>query len=133
MKTGGPVEWQNKIFKYRVFDRGDEKVVNFCQRPTTIKYTTDGSNPKEYGGICDGRLSFPKTHPCFGSMEAQGIWSETIQIKIDRTKELALTFIKISLLNCIKVQNKYMAENYKADLLKKHGGELSDVIVTLQG
>ena len=135
-ETGGPVEWQNKItLKYRVFDRGDEKVVELLSAPaTTIKYSTDGSNPKEYGGICDGEIIVPKDSTfVLAVAEAQGIYSETIQIKIDRTKGTSINIYKDKPLKLYKrCKTSDTAETYQElDLLKKHGGELSDVIVTL--
>lgn len=135
-ETGGPVEWQNKItLKYRVFDKGDDKVVELLAAPaTTIKYTTDGSNPKEYGGICDGEIIVPKDSAfVLAVAEAQGIYSETIQIKIDRTKGTSINIYKDKPLKLYKrCKTSDTAETYQElDLLKKHGAELSDVIVTL--
>ncbi|NLC67598.1 MAG: DUF499 domain-containing protein, partial [Clostridiaceae bacterium] len=87
-ETGDPVEWQNRItIKYRVFDRGADKVVELMPVPaasTLIKYTTDGSNPKEYGGIYNGEFIVPRnTTIVLAVAEAQGIYSDTIQVKID--------------------------------------------------
>jgi hypothetical protein len=135
-ETGDPVEWQNKItLKYRVFDRGDDKVVELLSAPaTTIKYTTDGSNPKEYGGICDGEIIVPKDSAfVLAVAEAQGIYSETIQIKIDRTKGSSISIDKDKPLKLYKrCKTSDTAETYQElGLLKKHGAELSDVIVTL--
>lgn len=135
-ETGDPVEWQNKItLKYRVFDRGDDKVVELLSAPaTTIKYTTDGSNPKEYGGICDGEIIVPKDSAfVLAVAEAQDIYSETIQIKIDRAKGSSITIDKNKPLKLYKrCKTSDTAETYQElGLLKKHGAELSDVIVTL--
>jgi hypothetical protein len=43
-ETGEPVEWKNKItIKYRVYDKGDNKMVELISAPhVPIKYTTDG-------------------------------------------------------------------------------------------
>jgi|CZCB01.1.fsa_nt_gi hypothetical protein len=135
-ETGDPVEWQNEItLKYRVFDRGDDKVVELLSAPAaTIKYTTDGSNPKEYGGIYDGEIVVPKDSTFVLAVgEAQGIYSETLQIKIDWEKESGIVIDKEKPLKLYKrCKTSDTAETYQElGLLKKHGVELSDVIVTL--
>ncbi len=135
-ETGDPVEWRNKItLKYRIFDRGDDKVVELLSVPaTTIKYTTDGSNPKEYGGICDGEIIVPKDSAfVLAVAEAHDIYSDTIQIKIDWAKGSSIvvdTEKPIKLDKRCKTSDT--AETYQElNLLKKHGAELFDVVVTL--
>lgn len=135
-ETGDPVEWQNKItLKYRVFDRGDDKIVELVSAPpANIKYTTDGSNPKEYGGIYDGEIIVPRESTfVLAVAEAQGIYSETIQIKIDRTKGACITIDRDKPLKLYRrCKTSDTAETYKElGLLKKHNAVLSDVIVTL--
>ncbi len=134
-ETGDPVEWQNKItLKYRVFDRGEDKVVELLSAPpVTIKYTTDGSNPKEYGGIYDEEIIVPKNCTfVLAVAEAQGIYSDTIQVKIDRAKGTSIAIDKNKPLKLYKrCKTNDTAETYQElGLLKKHGAELSDVIVT---
>lgn len=135
-ETGEPVEWRNRItIQYRIFDRGDDKVVELVSAPaTTIRYTTDGSNPREYGGIYDGEVVVPKESTfVLAVAEAQGIFSETIQIKIDRTKGSGITIDKDKPLRLYKrYKTSDTAETYQEfNLFKKHGVKLSDVIVTL--
>lgn len=135
-ETGDPVEWQNKIdLKYRIFDRGSEKVIEFVSVPAaTIRYTTDGSNPKEYGGIYDGEITVPKNCTyVLAVAEAQGIYSNVLQIKIDWKSNYGITIDKNKPLKLNKrCRTDDTRETYsELELLKKHNAELSDVIVTL--
>jgi len=135
-ETGEPVKWKNKIYlKYRVFDRGDDKVVELLSVPSaTIKYTTDGSNPKEYGGLYDGEIVVPKNSTfVLAVAEAEDITADTIQIKIDWTKGSGIVIDKENPLRlCKRYKTSDTAETYKElNLLKKHDAVLSDVIVTL--
>lgn len=135
-ETGDPVEWQNRItLKYRIFDRGSDKAIELQTAPVaTVKYTTDGSNPKEYGGIYDGEIIVPKDSTfVLAVAEAQGIYSETIQIKIDRTRGSGITIDRDKPLKLYKRRKTSdTAETYQElGLLKKHNAGLSDVIVTL--
>ena len=135
-ETGDPVEWQNKIdLKYRIFDRGSDKVVEFVSAPAaTIRYTTDGSNPKEYGGIYDGEIIVPKNCTyVLAVAEAQGIYSNVLQIKIDWKSNYGITIDKNKPLKLNKrCRTDDTRETYsELELLKKHNAELSDVIITL--
>ncbi|HBQ28796.1 MAG TPA: glycosyl transferase [Desulfotomaculum sp.] len=142
--TGGPVEWKNKItLKYRIYDRGEDKVVELKSAPpVSIRYTTDGSNPKEYGGIYDGEFTIPKSSTFVlavaeasdrqDACSTSGIYSEVLQVKIDRTKGVTVTIDKERSLKLNKrCKTSDTAETYQElDLLKKRNARLSDVIVT---
>ncbi len=135
-ETGDPVEWQNKItLRYRIFERGDDKVVELLSAPAArIRYTTDGSNPKEYGGIYDGEIIVPKGSTfVLAVAEARGIYSEILQIKIDWAKGESIAIDKEKPLKLHRRRKTSdTAETYQElGLLKKHGAKLSDVIVTL--
>lgn len=134
-ETGEPVEWKNKItVKYRVYDRGEDKVVELKSAPpVSIRYTTDGSNPKEYGGIYEGEIVVPKNSTyVLAVAEAQGIYSDALQIKIDRAKGETITIDKEKPLKLYKrCKTNDTAETYQElGVLKKHNVQLSDVIVT---
>ncbi|APC07621.1 DUF499 domain-containing protein [Neomoorella thermoacetica] len=134
-ETGEPVEWRNKIsLKYRVFDRGENKVVELMSAPrASIRYTTDGSNPKEYGGLYEGEIIVPQNSTfVLAVAEAQGIYSEVLQIKIDRSKDGTITIDKNKPLRLYKrCKTNDTAETYEElGILKKHNASISDVIVT---
>jgi len=50
-ETGDPILWKNKVeIKHRFYDENGKKKVEIRAIPEApIKFTTDGSNPKEYG------------------------------------------------------------------------------------
>ena len=104
-ETGEPVEWKNKItIKYRVYDKGDKKIVELISAPhVPIKYTTDGSNPKDHGGIYDSEVIIPKnTTYVLAVAETEGVYSDSLSIKIDWQKGSGLQIDKNKSLNYIK-------------------------------
>lgn len=134
-ETGDSVEWKNRItLKYRIYDRGDDKVVELKSAPpVSIRYTTDGSNPKEYGELYKGEFVVPQNSTyVLAVAEAEGIYSDVLQIKIDRTKEGGITIDKEKPLKLRKrCKTNDTAETYQElGALKKHNAKLSDVIVT---
>ncbi|MEQ8155733.1 MAG: DUF499 domain-containing protein [Clostridiaceae bacterium] len=135
-ETGDYIEWKNKItVKYRIYDKGEEKVIELKSAPEVpIRFTTDGSNPKEHGGIYDSEVIIPKSSTFLLAIaEAQGIYSDVLQVKIDRAKGENLNVDKQKLLKLYK-RHKTNDTNETYDelgKLKKHKAQLSDVIVTL--
>ncbi len=135
-ETGDSVEWKNKItVKYRVYDKGDDKVIELKSAPEVpIRFTTDGSNPKEHGGIYDSEVTIPKNATfVLAIAEAQGVYSNVLQVKIDRDKGETLNIDKQKSLKLYKRhKTNDTAETYdELGKLKKHKAQLSDVIVTL--
>lgn len=135
-ETGVPIEWKNKLtIKYRVYDKGDDKVVELRSAPSVpMKYTTNGSNPKEHGGIYDTEIIVPKNATfVLAVAEENELYSETLSIKIDRTGGHSLTIDKQKPLKLYKrVMTSDTTETYKElGLLNKHNANISDVIVTL--
>lgn len=55
-ETGEPVTWRNRItLKWQEYQNGTEKMVRLETAPqASIRYTTDGSDPKVSGGIYNG-------------------------------------------------------------------------------
>jgi len=135
-ETGDPVEWTNRItLKYGVYDKGNDKVVELVSAPpATIRYTTDGSNPKEYGGIYDGEIIVPRNCTVVLAVaEAQGIYSDVLTIKIDWKKKEGIAIDKDKPLKLEKrLKTDDTPKTYQElELLKKHNAQISDVIVTL--
>jgi hypothetical protein len=134
-ETGEPVEWKNTIsLKYRIIDRGDHKIVELQSSPhAQIKYTTDGSNPNEHGGVYHSEIIVPKnTTYVLAIAEAEGVYSEQLSIKLDWDPNKNFEIDKKKKLTLYKqVRTNDTAETYKQlDLLKKHGAHIKDVIVT---
>lgn len=134
-ETGAPVEWTNKIvLKYRVFDHDNNKVVKLKSYPAVpIRYTTDGSNPKEYGILYDGEFTVPEDAAyVLAVAEEAGLYSEVLQIKIDRTGGQSINIDPEKPLKlCRSFVTKDTAETYRElDLLKKYHARLSDLSLT---
>jgi hypothetical protein len=135
-ETGEPYVWTNKLtIKYRTYDRDNNKALELKATPdATIRYTTDGSNPKEHGGLYDSEIILPQeTTHVLAVAEADGIYSEVLTIKIDKMNRGNLEIDKQKSLKLYKKQKtNNTAETFKElGLLKKHQAQLSDIIMTL--
>ena len=101
--TGKPIEWIRSLkVKYKSYDKNGKQIMELKATSDNVKilYTTDGSNPKESGGIYEGDFIIPdgaKFIQAIAVNEKLGIYSEPIQIEvkvrqfeIDRDKELRI-------------------------------------------
>lgn len=100
----GPLEyWERDIkLKHKIYDKeGNQNIELKATSPkVTIKYTTDGSNPKESGGIYNDEFSIPQGTKYIQAVafnESLGIYSDVVQIevkekefKIDKDKPVQL-------------------------------------------
>jgi hypothetical protein len=91
--TTGPVEyWTRRIsLKHKIYDKGGKPYAEFKTTSPNliIKYTTDGSNPKESGGVYDGDFIIPegaKYIQAIALNEELGIYSDIIQIEVKEKK-----------------------------------------------
>ncbi|QCX33277.1 DUF499 domain-containing protein [Caloramator sp. E03] len=131
-ETGDAVFWNNKItVKGRIYDKNGKKVLELKGSPNVdIKFTTDGSNPKENGGIYEGEVEIPDNAVyVIAIAEGKGIYSEPIQIKIEKGAVNSREIDKTKKLTLIKT---YMFQDTKSTyeeigMLKKHGVQLCDV------
>lgn len=89
--TGDPVEWLNKItLKKRVFGSPEEKGIELKSAPpgATIRYSTDGSNPRTAGGVYSEPFTIKKpTRLILAIAEKEGIWSEPLRFEISWGKD----------------------------------------------
>jgi hypothetical protein len=91
--TTGPVEyWTRKIsLQHKIYDKDGKPNVELKSTSpnVTIKYTTDGSNPKESGGVYDGGFVIPegtKYIQAIAVNEKLGVHSDIIQIEVKEKK-----------------------------------------------
>jgi hypothetical protein len=65
-ETGEPEVWKNRIaIKHRIYQNGDDKMMELKAAPDApIRYTTDGSNPRNSGGLYEGPFVVPKGTIC---------------------------------------------------------------------
>ncbi|MCP4350268.1 MAG: DUF499 domain-containing protein [Desulfobacterales bacterium] len=133
--AGEPKEWCNKIaIKYRVYDKEDDKVLELKSVPDIpIRYTVDGSNPKDYGVPYDGELKVPSdvTH-VQAVAEEQDVYSEVLTVRIDRTKGATVGIDKDKALTLARrIKTNDTSETYgELNQVKKHSALLSQVFVT---
>lgn len=84
-ETGEPVAWQNKItLKYQFFGANNDKKLELKAAPNaTIKYTTNGSDPLNHGGIYEGPITIPENVKyVLAVAEKKGIQSEKLTIPV---------------------------------------------------
>lgn len=85
-QTGEPEFWRNTItIKSRTFQSGENKMAELVSAPPTpIRYTTDGSNPREHGGSYHGPFVVPQgTVYVLAVAEKDGIVSAIHRREID--------------------------------------------------
>lgn len=138
-ETGDPVTWENKItLKGRIYDKDGKKILELRAAPNQkvrIRYTTDGSNPKEYGGLYDSEVELPNNASVVLAVaEVQGIYSEVIQLKVEKGDGIQIDPSKKLMVNkTIRCQDKKSTYE-ELNLLKKYGVVVSDVrIVVFSG
>ncbi|MBB2482470.1 DUF499 domain-containing protein [Bacillus sp. APMAM] len=91
-KTGALTHWKNNVqLQYNTFDKNGNNYIELkaSSPKVTIKYTTDGSNPKNSGGVYDDVFEVPKGTKFVQAIavhEDFGIFSDTITIPITETK-----------------------------------------------
>ena len=128
-ETGDAIEWKNRIeLKYRVYDKGNDKVVELRAIPKVpIHYTTDGSSPKENGGLYNGEFVVPNSSNLVLAVVEGTTEYKTIQI--DRKKKESLNIDKDKPIHLKKRSSTSdTAESYQLlDDLKKQSARLMGV------
>lgn len=123
--------WKNKvIIQYRIFDKDGKKHVELKTHPKArIKYTTDGSSPKESGGLYDGVfevLKGTKFVQAIAFNEELDVYSDVIQIaikddKVEINKDTPLTLYYV-------LNGANTAETYKLlEGISKHNATMTGV------
>ncbi|MEA3348481.1 MAG: FN3 associated domain-containing protein, partial [Pseudomonadota bacterium] len=94
-QTGAAETWENSInLKYRVFQQGEDWMVELQAYPKgEIRYTTDGSDPKNFGAVYSGPFPVSPESPFVLAIARQdGVSSsqETINVKQYITKTVTI-------------------------------------------
>ncbi|MEK7720264.1 MAG: DUF499 domain-containing protein [Bacteroidota bacterium] len=134
-ETGQPYKWVNKLsIRYKVYDAGDEKKGKLEASADDVKilYSTDGSDPKESGATYASDFVIPEeTRFVLAIAEKKGVWSEKLEIRIDRTRpeglkidnNKQLTYEKTGMFKTSNNKNTYE----ELELFKKHGATFKQV------
>lgn len=129
--TGSLVYWKNKVrVQYDTFDKDGMKQIELKSSPNVvIKYTTDGSSPKESGGIYEGVFEIPRGTKFVQAVavnEELGIYSDVIQIPIKEDK-IEINKDKPLVLNS-SISASNTSESYKMlEAINKHNATVSGV------
>lgn len=85
-ETGPPLTWKNRItLQYRTWQDGDSRRVELqAAPPAPIRYTTDGSNPLNNGGIYDAPFSVRRnTRVVLAAAQKNGLTSDSLRIDLN--------------------------------------------------
>lgn len=124
-----PVFWRNRItFKSRTFQSDNQKMVELrTAPPVPIRYTTDGSDPKDSGGLYAGPFAVsPGTVCVLAVAEKDGIQSEIHRRDLTWEKGPQLTLDPSKPVVWHRDHRpKTTKESYEfLEMLKKHGGAI---------
>ena len=137
-ETGDPVEWTNRItLRSREFMSGEQRMVEFKAAPTaTVRYTTDGSDPKVAGGIYDEPFAVPEgARLVLAIAERDGIESELHRREIaDQPEEKPIKASEPAVWTpstAIEFSETRTAYGFIARL-RKHGAAANGVMLSVQ-
>lgn len=137
-ETGPARPWKNRItLKHRLYQDGPDKRCELQAAPTAeIRYTTNGSDPKNTGGSYAGPFVVPpRTVVVLAVAEKSGVVSELHSIRIDWDKDDS---VQLDLFKTVLWRRVHELRSTKATyeflaLLKKHGATAVGPRVTLNG
>ncbi len=134
--TGKPMEWKRPIsIKHKAREKADGKYMTLESQPgVSIKYTTDGSDPKNNGGTYDGEFKIP-TNTAFVQVVAEhsGAFYDSHPIPIEKGTGVSLIIDKakpLVLSHLFRAVDTSETYNQLA-LLKKYAENVKDVRMVL--
>ena len=138
-ETGSTYLWKNVItLKQRLYQSGNDKMCELKAAPDAeIKYTTDGSDPKNSGGLYEGDFIIPDgTRFILAVAEKDGIEADPMRIEIPAGKNVEQ--VKVTPEQPAKWKRKHKNSSTRESydffkLLAKHGGKVRGVVVSVQG
>ena len=136
-KTGEAVTWTDEPkVRYQIRDIEEGKVLKLETNPkANIRYTTDGSNPKENGGIYDGEFLVPEgTNFVQFVAEYKGKYFTVDSIKIDKEKTIKINIDKDRKITIYKYFNRVDTKSTYDDIkaLRKVNAKVRDVVLKLE-
>ena len=134
--TGEPMLWTRDIkVRHKIVDTRAGQTLHLKSQPgVKIKYTTDGSDPKENGGVYEGEVVIPsstKFVQVIAEYDDDFYDSQTIKIDSSAKKELVIDKEKpMVVMHTFKAKDT--KESYEnLEVFKKYAEELSDVRIVL--
>ncbi len=135
--TGDAILWRDEPkVRYQIRDIAEGKVLKLETNPkANIRYTTDGSNPKENGGIYDGEFVIPEgtTFVQFVA-EYKGNYFNVESIKIDKKKTVGINVDKDKKIILCRYFNRVDTNATYEDIkiLRKVNAKVRDVVLRLE-
>ncbi|HOD39836.1 MAG TPA: DUF499 domain-containing protein [Candidatus Wallbacteria bacterium] len=141
-ETGAQKEWKNRIsLKHRVFTKNNGRALELKAVPQSnaikVKYSTDGSNPKEHGGIYEEPIMIPAESVfVLAVAEHGGNYYDAVTINVGGGGGTDPQGPEIDPKKPLKLRKSYKTndteETYRElAILKKHNAEISDINLTL--
>ncbi len=137
-ETGEIKTYTNRItLKHRFFQNGARRMLELQAAPhATIKYSTDGSDPFDAGGVYESPVEIPShVKIVLAGAERQGIHSELKKLRVPDTPAAAAEIDRSAPAVWKKrVKKQSTAEVYEwMKLLEKHEVILSEVSISVNG
>jgi len=135
--TGDLFRWTNQILiKHRLFDKDSKKWMELKVLPENIemRYTTDGSNPKEVGGLYSEPFAIPegsKFVQAIAFNKDKDVFSDTLSIKVE-TAEFVIDQEKPVKLNEPLMPTSTSETFHLFESLKELNTRLKGVNITIQ-
>ncbi|MBF0120192.1 MAG: DUF499 domain-containing protein [Desulfobacterales bacterium] len=134
--TGETLEWRKDVtIKHKFVDKADGQYLILKSHPgVKIKYTTDGSDPKESGGTYDGEFAIPPNTAFIQVIaEDKGEYIASLSIKVDKKKKKGLSIDPAKSLTLHRIQRSTDTnDSYNnISLFKKYADSLADVRIIL--
>lgn len=133
--TGDAITWLDDVkVRYKLRDVVNGKKLKLeSHQNVTIKYTTDGSNPKENGGIYSDEIEIPDDTTFIQIVaEYNGHYFDVETIKVDKKKSsIKVDNVKpLKLYRCINC-NDTNATYLDIKLLKKYNAKIKDIAIQI--
>lgn len=133
---GETVNWKNDVkVRYKIKDTMEGKILKLESHPNvTIRYTTDGSNPKENGGVYYDEFTIPEDATYIQAVaEYKGEYFEVETIKVDKKKIIG---INIDSRKKLKLYKSFSCKDTNSTyidikLLKKYNAKIKDIDLQL--
>ena len=135
--TGSLLYWENEvILKHRIYDNEGRQCIELkASSPNVvIKYTSDGSNPKDVGGVYDGAFEIPKGSKFIQAIainEKMEIYSLVKQIEVKEQKFELDKYKPVKLIEPLSSTNT--SESFALiEGIKKFNTKVSGVSINIQ-
>lgn len=134
--TGEAITWKDDVkVRYKLRDIANGKMLKLESHPNvTIKYTTDGSNPKENGGIYYDEVEIPGNTTFIQIVaEYNGQYFDVDTIKIDKKKKGGINVDNVKPLKLYRAINCNDTNATYSDikLLKKYNAKIKDIALQI--